>query len=111
MRIKVFSRHFKAHDSLLEYAELEAKKLERYYDGIIKCEIILKYEKKRNSDKIAEVIVSVYRSRLAAVARSGDFFKSIDAAIKKVTVQLKKYKSKLRAKDKKTVRRVRSKAV
>ncbi|HEY4613358.1 MAG TPA: ribosome-associated translation inhibitor RaiA [Bacteroidota bacterium] len=111
MRTTVTSRHFKAHDTLLEYAERAAEKLERFYDGIVKCEMILKFEKTRNSDKIAEVIVSVYGAKLTAKAHSDDFFQSVDSAIKKVLVQLKKYKAKLRAKDRITVRRVRAKAV
>ncbi|MCI0708440.1 MAG: ribosome-associated translation inhibitor RaiA [Ignavibacteriae bacterium] len=111
MQTTVTSRHFKAHQTLLDYAEREAEKLQRYYDGIVKCNIILKYEKTRNSDKIAEIIVSVYNARLAGVAHSTDFFGSVDAAVKKVTAQLKKYKAKLREKDKKTVRSVRAKAV
>jgi putative sigma-54 modulation protein len=111
MRIIVTSRHFKAHKTLVEYAEQGAERLERYFDGIVKCQMILKFEKARNSDKIAEVVVSVYNARLTGIAHSSDFFRSIDAALKKVGVQLKKYKAKLRAKDKKTVRRVRAKAV
>ena len=111
MRTVVTSRHFKAHKTLVAYAERQAERLEHYYDGIIKCQIILKFEKTRDSDKIAEVIASVYNARLTGVAHSRDFFKSIDAAISKVTSQLKKYKEKLRTKDKKAVRRVRSKAV
>lgn len=111
MRISVTSRHFKAHESLVKYAEREAAKLQKYYDGIIKCEIVLTFEKPRNSDKIAEVFVSVYGTKLTAIARSDDFFKSIDTALDKILVQLKKYKEKLHAKDRKTVRRVRAKAL
>lgn len=111
MRISVTSRHFKAHESLVKYAEQEAAKLTKYYDGIIKCEVVLVFEKPRNSDKIAEVFVSVYGSKLTSIGRSDDFFKSIDIALEKILVQLKKYKEKLRAKDRKTVRKVRAKVV
>jgi putative sigma-54 modulation protein len=111
MRITVTSRHFKAHESLIAYAEHTAKKLTRYYDGIIKCEVVLNFEKPQNSQKIAEVFVSVYGTKLSATARSDDFHKSIDSAVEKILAQLKKYKEKLRAKDRKTVRRVRAKAV
>lgn len=111
MRITVTSRHFKAHDSLVEYAKQGATKLERYYDGIVKCEVILKYEKPRNSDKIAEVIVSVYGTKLTSISRTDDFFKSIDTAVEKVLVQLKKYKAKLHSRDRKIVRKVQAKAV
>jgi putative sigma-54 modulation protein len=110
MQINVTSRHFKAHESLVEYAEAEASKLERFYDGITKCEVILKFEKPRQSDKIAEAIVSVYGAKLTGIAHSDDFFKSIDAALEKIIVQVKKYKEKLRSKDRKVVRDVRAKA-
>ncbi|MGH2567157.1 MAG: ribosome hibernation-promoting factor, HPF/YfiA family [Bacteroidota bacterium] len=111
MRTIVTSRHFKAHESLVDYAEQGAVKLERYYDGIIKYEVVLKYEKPRNSDKVAEVFVSVYGTKLTAIARSNDFFRSVDTAVEKVLTQLKRYKEKLRAKDRKVVRKVREKAI
>lgn len=106
----VTSRRFKAHKSLTDYAEDAVKKLSHFYDGIIKCEVILSFERPRNSLKIAEIVVSVYRSRLAALEKSDAFEKSIDGAIIKVLAQLKKYKDKLHAKDRKQVRQVREKA-
>lgn len=105
----VTSRHFKAHSSLVEYATNAVERLERIYDGIVKSEVILTFEKSRNSVKTAEVIVAVYRSKLAGTHRTDDFHKSIDGAIEKVRVQLKKYKEKLHTKDRKHVRRVRDK--
>lgn len=110
MNTIVTSRHFKAHETLVKYAEDAVQRLGRYYDGIIKCEVKLSFEKARNSVKRAEVILSVYRSKIAAVNEGDDFHKSIDGAIAKVLVRLKKYKEKLHAKDRKQVRRVRAKA-
>ncbi len=109
MTITVTSRHFKAHSSLVEYAHRSVDGLARYYDGIIKCEVILSYEKIHKSTKIAEVKLSVYRHRIVSEERSDDFVKSIDAAVQKVLIQLKKYKDRLHDKDRKTVRRVREK--
>ena len=109
MTITVTSRHFKAHHSLVEYAEEAMSGLARYYDGIIKCEVILSYEKKRKSTKIAEVILSVYRHKIAAEQCTEDFFKSIDAATNKALVQLKKFKDRLHERDRRTVRRVMEK--
>jgi ribosome-associated translation inhibitor RaiA len=43
---------------------------------------------------------------LSAKETSADFVKSLDVAIEKVGSQLKKYKSKLRAKDKVAVRTI-----
>jgi putative sigma-54 modulation protein len=110
MKTIVTSRHFKAHESLVDYAEEAVEKLSRYYDGIIKCEVKLSFEKARNSVKRAEIILSVYRNKIAAIHESEEFHKSIDGAVEKVLARLKKYKDKLHSKDRKQVRQVRSKA-
>jgi putative sigma-54 modulation protein len=110
MKTTVTSRHFKAHETLVEYAEEAVAKLERYYDGILKCEVKLSFEKARNSVKVAEVIVSVYRSKITAIQTSDDFNKSIDGAVLKVLAQVKKYKEKLHEKDRKEVLKARAKA-
>lgn len=109
MTINVTSRHFKAHESLVHYAGRAAERMTHFYDGIVKCDVVLSYEKTRKSVKIAEVIVSVYRARLTAVEQSDDFFRSIDGAMSKVVVQLKKYKDRLRHKDRKAVRKINEK--
>lgn len=109
MNTIVTSRHFKAHEELVDYAKDAAEKLDHYYDGIIKCEIKLSYLKVQNSVKVAEVILSVYKQKITALAESDDYHKSIDGAIGKALAQVKKYKGKLHAKDRKQVRRVQSK--
>jgi putative sigma-54 modulation protein len=109
MNTTVTSRHFRAHEELRDYAKEAAEKLDRYYDGILKCEIKLSYHKAQNSVKSAEVILSVYRNKITAMAESDDYHKSIDAALDKVLARLKKYKDRLHSKDRKEVRRVRAK--
>ncbi len=109
MKITVTSRHFKAHASLNEYAEAAVERLTRYYDGILKAEVILHFEKARNSEKLAEINLSVYNAVLTGEAASPDFFRSIDLAAAKLTTQLKKYKERLHRRDRTKVRRVREK--
>ena len=109
MKTNVTSRHFKAHEALVEYAEGAVAKFERYYDGILKCEVKLSFEKARNSVKVAEIILTVYKTKITSMQSSDDFNKSIDGAVEKVLAQLKKYKEKLHAKDRNQVRRVREK--
>ena len=79
------------------------------YDGIIKAEVIFSFEKARNSVKIAELTLTVYGTLLTGVGKSEEFEKSVDLAIGKIKTRLKKYKEKLRTKDKKGVRRIREK--
>ena len=107
----ITSRHFKAHETLNEYAENAVGQLSHYFDGIIRADVTLSFEKSRKSTKIAEIRVSVYNAVLVGVGKTDDFFKSIDGAVVKVLAQLRKYKSKLKKKDRTLVRSVRGKAI
>ena len=109
MDAHITSRHFKAHETLLEYSDNAVRQLSHYFDGIIRADVILSYEKTRKSTKVVEVKVSVYGTILVAMSKTDDFFKSVDEAVDKVLVQLKKYKSKLKEKDRIRVRKVRGK--
>jgi putative sigma-54 modulation protein len=109
MVTQITSRHFKAHDTLNEYAENAVEQLTRYFDGIIRADMTFSFEKSRKSTKIAELRLSVHGSVLVGLGKTDDFFKSVDEAVAKVLVQLKKYKSKLKEKDRTRVRSVHGK--
>jgi putative sigma-54 modulation protein len=111
MEIHFTARRFRAHPNVREHAVDAVRKLDRYFDGIRRCDLILGFERTTNSLKWVEINVHVNRTLLTAVEKSDDFHKSIDLAVDKIERQLKKYKSKSRMKDKKKVRRVKSKAV
>lgn len=90
------ARHFKAHDSLKEYAEEESKKFAKIYDGIIKTEVILSFDKPENSVKHAEVIVHAKNNHtFTATESTDDFMKSIAGGMEKVSIQIRKFKDKL----------------
>lgn len=108
MDIQVTARHFRARAEVKAHATEAVKKLGRFYDGIISADVILSFERRLNSVKAAEINLHVHRTVLSAREKSDDFVKSIDAAAEKLTVQLEKYKAKLRAKDKVTVRRLKA---
>ncbi len=109
MNIKFTARRFRPHADIKEHALDEVKKLGKFYDGIVTADVILSFERSINSVKTAEINLHVYGTTLSATEKSEDFFKSIDAAVAKLTVQLSKYKSKLRAKDKIRVRAINDK--
>ncbi|MFQ6617302.1 MAG: ribosome hibernation-promoting factor, HPF/YfiA family [Fidelibacterota bacterium] len=93
MKIDFTARHFKAADRIKNYAEKEVKRLERYYDGIINCEIILDRD---NNAAVAEIILRVYGKKLIAKEQSDEMSKSVDLAVSKLERILKKYKSRLK---------------
>ena len=91
MRVTFTARHYKSSPRLKKYAEEEVKRLERFYDGIISCEIVLDYQK---DIQIAELNVSVHGQMLTVIEKSEDIYKSIDLAVDKMERQLKRYKEK-----------------
>lgn len=109
MDINFTARRFRAHSEIKEYAIAEVKKLQKLYDGIVRADIILYYERGVNSVKSAEISLHVYGTKLLARHGSDDYIKSIDNTVNKLGRQLTKYKSKLRDKDKIKVRRIQEK--
>jgi putative sigma-54 modulation protein len=109
MEIQFTARKFRARDELKEHAVDAVKKLSKFYDGILSADIILSYERQTNSVKSAEINLHVHGTLLSAHERSDDYYKSVDAAAEKLNAQLSKYKAKIRAKDKTTVRRMKAK--
>jgi putative sigma-54 modulation protein len=105
MRVTFTARHFKPSDRLKSVAVEEVKRLKKYYDDILDCEIILDYVKQQ---QIAEVIIKVYGTKLAIVEKSEDMYKSINLAVDKLERKLKRYKGKLREFDNKKVSNVLS---
>jgi putative sigma-54 modulation protein len=110
MNVKFTARHFRAHPDIREHAIECTRKLDRFYDGIVTADVILSYERATKSVKTAEINLHVHGAVLSAKERSDDFIKSLDATAEKLAMQLAKYKTKLRAKDKEKVRVIRAKA-
>jgi putative sigma-54 modulation protein len=96
MNLQFTAQRFKAHDGLKEYALSQVSTLDKYYDGIVKGNVILRFERSRDSIKIAEINLSVFGTNLVAIEKSEDFYKSIDSAVNKLERQLLKYKGKRR---------------
>jgi len=109
MNIRITSRHFKADDSLIEYAKSSVEELEDLYDGIIKIDVILTHEAHKGNQKTAEIILTVYGQKLRVTAINQDFEKSINQALDKLKVRLKKYKERLHTRDRKKVRSIKEK--
>lgn len=94
MNVQFTARHFKAHEGLKQYALSQVSTLKKFYDGIVNGNVVLRFEKTKESMKIAEINLGVYGASLVAIEKSEDFYKSIDNAIEKLERQLLKYKGK-----------------
>lgn len=91
MRINFTARHYKSSPRLKEYANNEVLRLEKFYDGIISCDIVLDYQK---DIQIAEIMITVYGQKLTVAEKTDDIYKSIDSAVEKMGRKLQRYKEK-----------------
>ena len=95
MEIRTTARHFELTDNLRKFAEEEIKRLEKYYDHIIDCQLTMSVEKARQT---TELTLKVYGTKLTAKAKAYDMYVAIEQVITKMETQIKKYKAKLRDK-------------
>jgi putative sigma-54 modulation protein len=87
MDIQITSRHEKASASLQQTIADEFGKLERYYDKLTSCHIILDNER---GMEILEVVLTMAGHTLNATAKAANIGKAIDEAFMKVERQLEK---------------------
>jgi putative sigma-54 modulation protein len=95
MKLNITARHFDLTPQLKENIERELDGLTKFFDNIISADVILDVEKYRQS---VEIKIKVYNQSITAKADSNDMYASLEKAIDKVKVQLKKYKGKLKEK-------------
>jgi putative sigma-54 modulation protein len=91
MEIQITSRHAKASQDLQDTITAEVSKLEKFYDKIISCHVILDSE---NLDKKVEIAMNVQGGQVVGEARADNIGKAIDDAAAKVGKQLKKLNEK-----------------
>ena len=103
------ARRFRARAEIKEHALEAVKKLDKFYDGIVKATIILSFEGAGKNIKVAEVNLHVHGVLLSAKEKSQDYRKSIDLVVEKLSKQLAKYKTKSRLKKKDLVRAINEK--
>jgi putative sigma-54 modulation protein len=93
MQIQITSRHGKASASLQTFITDELGKLEKFYDKITSCHVVLE---EQHVDKVVEITMNVLNHSVNAKATSDNIGKSITEAIDKVERQLKKLNEKLK---------------
>ncbi|MGF7139626.1 ribosome hibernation-promoting factor, HPF/YfiA family [Roseimarinus sediminis] len=100
MNIKINDVHFNADQKLVELINKKVNKLDTFFDGILKAEVILKVIKPETSNnKEVEIKVSIpANDYLFAKKQADSFEQALDMALEAVRRQLKKYKEKLQEK-------------
>ena len=96
MNIKINAVKFKADQTLEQFVNDKVGKLEKHFDGIISCEVILKVDKpESDGNKIAELQLTLPKQNLFNSKQADTFEEAVLEAVDAMKVQLTKYKEKL----------------
>jgi putative sigma-54 modulation protein len=92
------ARHFEASKRLHDYSVEAVKKLTKFYDGILDCDIIMQPTQDHDEPQSAELTVKVAKDLLQASEKAATYEQALSKAIDNMVRQLKKYKDKRFAK-------------
>ena len=95
MKVEVTARHFEAPTELKEFVEKNVRKLDRYFDGVLNCRVILSHDV---SQQVAEIIAHSKKHQFTAVESSKRMDRAVMKAVRRMKTQLRRYKAKLRDK-------------
>ncbi|MCF6184917.1 MAG: ribosome-associated translation inhibitor RaiA [Bacteroidales bacterium] len=99
MDINIKTTNFDADKKLIDFVKTKVNKLDKYFDGIIRSEIILNFDKSKKKftdNKEVKVILEVPGSDLFAEKGAVTFEEAVDTVIDALEKQIKKHKGKLR---------------
>lgn len=94
MNTSFTARHFNASERLQAYCLDAASKLEKFYDGIIDCDIVVSPHPDHDSPQQVELTVKVAKTTLNATENAATYEQAILKAIDNMKRQLIKYKEK-----------------
>lgn len=93
MQIIITARDFELTDMIKDYVEQSIKKLKKYFEPIMKANVVLSIEGSRN---IAELVIKAKNFNFVSKAEDNkDMYIAIDSAVEKAETQIKKQIGKL----------------
>lgn len=98
MKLQMYSIHFDADQTLLDFIQTKLNKLDTFFDRITDGEVFLRLDNNNPvNNKIVEVKLFVPGQTLFTKTEASSFENATDDALATLTRQLKKYKEKLTA--------------
>lgn len=96
MKLQMYSIHFDADQTLLDFIQQKLNKLDTFFDRIIDGEVFLRLDNNNGvNNKIVEVKIFVPGQTLFTKEESASFENATDNALATLSRQVKKYKEKL----------------
>jgi putative sigma-54 modulation protein len=91
MQVTVTGRHPGITPHVKEYAESKVNRLERYFDGTQRIEVIMRREA---DDSIVELVITAGGRQIISECRDPDLYAAIDLVLDKAETQLTRLKEK-----------------
>ncbi|MEX0771599.1 MAG: ribosome-associated translation inhibitor RaiA [Balneolales bacterium] len=88
------ARKFDASDHLQDYANQAVRKLEKYYDSILVCDVVLMPHADPDQPQKAELNLQVPENFLTAIETGTTYEHAINKAVDSMKRQVLKYKNK-----------------
>jgi putative sigma-54 modulation protein len=98
MKLQVHSIHFNADRKLVDFIRKKINKLETFYDRLVDGEVFLRLNNEGIENKTVEIKLRVPGSQLFAIEKARSFEAAADEATNALTMQLKKFKTKIKEK-------------
>ncbi|OAQ19899.1 ribosome hibernation-promoting factor, HPF/YfiA family [Thermosulfurimonas dismutans] len=98
MQINITFRHLDSSEGLKEYVRKKIGRLEKYFEGPVEAQVILKAEKLRNE---VEVILRGDGLDVTAKEETGDMYEAIDLVSDILEKQIKRFREKRKGINKK----------
>ncbi len=99
MEVQVTGRHPGITPQLREYAADKTRRLERYFDGTNRIEVIMTRE---GDQSVVGLVISATGRQIVSESRASDLYAAFDAVLDKAEKQLIRHKEKLRKRRPKT---------
>ena len=90
--INITGRHIQLTDAMKEHALERISRIEKFLDNVIDIHIVMTNQK---NDHIVDIILKFSSMKIASKAVCHDMYTAIDEAVRKIEVQIRKYKSKI----------------
>ncbi len=97
MDINIKTTHFDADQKLIDFVNNKVNKLDKYFDGIIRSEVLLNFDKSKKkftNNKEAKIKIEIPGNDLFAEKGATTFEEAVDLTLDALEKQVKKYKSK-----------------
>ncbi len=97
MDINIKTTHFDADQKLIDFVNSKVNKLDKYFDGIIRSEVVLNFDKSKKKftdNKEAKIKIEIPGNDLFAEKGATTFEEAVDLTLDALEKQVKKYKSK-----------------